>query len=386
MKVVIVGGGFGGVKAALELANKKDIQITLISERPNFEYHGALYRSGTGRSPLEVVIPLRDILRKSKNVEFTQERIVGIDAQKQRVVSEAGNIHHYDRLIMAMGNVVNYFGISGMDDMSMSLDTITNTIALRHRLTELFKEPGKAVHIAVIGAGPAGVELAGELQHFSELVAEKYGRKPAHVKVTLIEGSSRVLPTLLPEASNKALKRLQRLGIKVLLGTQVNSCEPGKVCLNSGDLDADVIVWTAGSRAVGFYNEHTEIFELERGRVRVDQYLRVNNQPNIYVIGDNAATPYSGMAQTALHDARFVAGNILREQSGRPLKWYEARQPIYLVPVGPDWAIMQTTRKVLTGRRAWLVRRRADLAIYRNFEPYKQALKTYRKGNKLADF
>ncbi len=386
MRIVIVGGGFAGIKTALELGNKPGFEITLISERANFEYHGALYRSGTGRSPLEVVIPLRDILPRAKNVTFVQDKIIGIDAPKKRVISETGNIYPYDRLVLAMGNVVNYFGISNMDELSMSLDTIANTITLRHRLTELFKSQKPNIKIAVIGAGPAGVELAGELQHYARLVAEKYKKQVKKVSVILVDGAARVLPTLLPEASKKALARLRRLGVHVRLNTQLNSCEPGKVCLDSGDLEADLIVWTAGSHAVNFYSNHPEIFTMEHGRVRVNQYLQVADRPDIYVLGDNASTPYSGMAQTALSDAKFLAANLIREKAGQPVQWYKAQKPIYAVPIGPHWAIIQTATKVMSGTRAWLVRRRADLAIYRNFEPYKQALKTYRKGNRLADF
>lgn len=386
MKIVIVGGGFAGIKTALELANKRGFEITLISERSSFEYHGALYRSGTGRSPLEVVIPLRDILPRAKNVTFAQDKVVGIDAAKKRVISETGNIYPYDKLVLAMGNVVNYYGISGLDELSMSLDTIANTIALRHKMTELFKSQKKHVKIAVIGGGPAGVELAGELGNYAQLVADKYKLPVKKVKVVLIEGAGRVLPSLHPEASKKALARVRQLGIHVMLNTQLNSCQPGKVCLDSGDLDTDLIVWTAGSHAVSFYTRHPELFTMDRGRVKVDQYLHAVGQPDIYVLGDNASTPYSGMAQTALHDAKFVAGNLLREKSDQPLAWYQARKPIYAVPVGSNWAILQTKTKVISGLRAWLVRRRADLAIYRNFEPYKKAIKTYKKGNKLADF
>lgn len=386
MKIVIVGGGFGGVKTALELANNKGFEVTLISERPNFEYHGALYRSGTGRSPLEVVLPLRDILKRARNVRFVQDKIVGLDDGKQRVVSETGNVYPYQKLVLALGNLVNYFGITGIEQESMSLDTIANTIALRHKLVELVKSAKNHISVAVVGAGPAGVELAGELQHFANLITDKYNLPKKRVSVTIIEGAAKVLPALRPNASDKALKRLKRLGVKILLNTQLNSCQPGKVCLSSGDLDADLIVWTAGGRAPGFYGEYGNIFQMEGGRVRVDQFLRACGQDNIYVIGDNAATPYSGMAQTALHDAKFVARNLIRENGGGLPFWYRAQTPIFAVPIGPNWAILQTPRRVLSGKRAWAVRRRADLAIYRNFKPYKEAVKTWRKGNRLADF
>lgn len=385
MNIVIIGSGFGGVKTALELSNKSGIKVTLVSQISNFEYHAALYRSGTGRSPLEVVLPLRDIFKRSHNVKTVQDRIVGIDIKKQHIVSETGNVYKYDRVVFAMGNVVNYFGLPGLEKTTMTLDTIANTIALRHELTDLFKRTSKP-RVAVIGAGPAGVELVGELQHYAGLVTQRYELAPIKVQATIIEGADRLLPTLDESASKKALKRLRQLKVKVLLGTQVDSCLPGKVCISSGDINADVIVWTAGSKAVGFYGEHPEVFELERGKVKVDQYLHAIGHEDVYVIGDNAATPYSGMAQTALHDASFVAENMLREQNHQHPKWYRAIRPIYAVPIGPKWAILQTKRKVVSGYKAWLTRRRADLAIYRNFQPYKQAIKTWRKGNKLARF
>ncbi len=386
MNIVVVGSGFGGTKLALELANKKNVKVTLISQIQNFEYHAALYRSGTGRSPLEVVLPLRDIFKRAKNVRLVLDRVVGLDARKKYVVSESGTTYDYDKVVFAMGNVVNYFGITGMEDSTMTLDTISNTIALRHEMTTLFKSSKKAVKIAVIGAGPAGVELVGELQHFADMVAEKFSLPRSKVAATLIEGSNTVLPLLDTKASKKALSRLKQLGVKVMLGTQVNSCLPGKVCISTGDIDADLIVWTAGSKAVGFYADHSNVFELERGRVKVDQYLRAVGNDDIYVIGDNAATPYTGMAQTALHDAMFLSKNILLELQGEKLQWYRAIRPIYAVPIGPKWAILQTKTKVISGYKAWLARRRADLAIYRNFQPYKMALKTWRKGNRIAKF
>lgn len=385
MKIVVVGGGFGGAKAALELSNKPNIQVTLVSQTENFEYHGALYRSGTGRSPLEVVIPLRNIFKKASNVEVVLDRVVGINAAKMCVIGEGGEVYRYDKLIFALGNEVNYFGLEGIKEHSMSLDTIVNTIALRHELTDLFKK-NRSPHIAIIGAGPSGVELAGELQNFADMVSDKYQQHKTDVRVTVVEGAERVLPSLRETASTKARRRLERIGVRVLTGTRINACEPGKICLESGDLDADLIVWTAGSKTNGFYLQYPDVFKLERGKVAVDQYLQARGQEGIYVIGDNAGTRFSGMAQTALHDAKFVARNILRESNDLPTLWYREVQPIYVVPIGSRWAILQNKSKIISGYKGWLVRRRADMAIYRNFQPYKDALKTWRKGNKRALF
>lgn len=385
MHIVIVGGGFGGVKAALELANKANISVTLITKGSNFEYHGALYRTATGSSPLEVAIPLRDIFQNAKNVSIVLDEISYLDAKKQHVHSTTGNAYAYDALILAMGNQVNYYGIDGMDKHSQSMITVPDVVKLRYELVELAKS--KKVlhpHVVIVGAGATGVELAGDIQQFINSVTKKYAKTDKQFRVSIIEGSDRVLPMLKPKLSEKALIRLSKLGVTVRLNTKVNSCEPNKLCLDVGEISADLIIWTAGSRIVDFYHENAKHFELERGRVKVDQYLRAKGQKNIYVIGDNAATQYSGMAQTALHHAKFVSRNLVRMAKGEPPVKFRARRPIYVVPVGPRWAVLQDGSSAISGYKAWLVRRRADLWIFKNFQPYKKAIQQWRRGNKKA--
>lgn len=385
-KVVIVGGGFGGVKTALELANKPGFEVQLISTQMNFEYHGALYRSATGHSPMEVVIPLKTIFRRSKNVELILDTIASINPKRKVLRSETGREYVYDLAILAMGNDVNYFGIAGMDQHSFAMTTIPQTIALRNKLVELFKRPIVSPTVAIVGAGPTGVELAGELREFARRVASKYNRHVVHPKVILIEGADRVLPMLDPLLSAKAYKRLQKLGVELRLNTKVNACEPGKVCVPQGDIEADAIVWTAGSAPVSFYAEQPRVFKLERGRVVVDKFLRAERHSDIFVLGDNANTPYSGMAQTALHDAKFVARNLLRARKGTPAVAYRPWHPLYVVPIGEKWAVLQTEKHQISGYRGWLARRRADKWIFRNFLPYKAAIKQWRRGNKMARF
>lgn len=385
-KVVIVGGGFGGVKTALELANKSGFQVQLISSHTNFEYHGALYRSATGHSPMEVAIPLDKIFARAKNVELVLDTIAGINPKRNVLRSETGNEYSYDKVVLAMGNDVNYFGISGMDEHSFAMTTVPQTIALRHKLTTLFKQPSATPTIVVVGAGPTGTELAGELQEFARKVSHKYRNRLAHPKVILIEGTDRVLPMFDPVLSGKAYKRLQKLGVELRLNTKVNSCEPGKICVPEGDIEADVIVWTAGSKPVDFYAQHPKVFELEHNRVVVDELMRAKSYDDIYVIGDNACTRFSGMAQTALHDAKFVARNLLRVQKGEKQTKYRNWHPIYVVPIGEKWAVLQTVKHQISGYQGWLVRRRADRWIFKNFLPYKQAIKQWRRGNKLAKF
>jgi NADH:ubiquinone reductase (H+-translocating) len=385
MKIVVVGGGFGGVKTALELANKPNIEVTLVSNGTNFEYHGALYRTSTGRSPLEVALPLREIFAHAHNVSVVLDHIIDIHTDKKCIIGQDGDVYLYDSVVLALGSETNYFGLKGMEQHSFTLNTVAHTIALRQELSKQLKTHASA-RVAIVGAGPTGVELAGEVSHFATMIAERYSKPKCRVDVTLIDGADRVLPQLMQKASSKAHKRLTALDVRVLLNTRLDSCKEGMLCLSSGSLPADLIVWTAGAQLPLLFTQRSDIFHVEHGKVRVDQFLHPIGHESVYVIGDNALTPYSGMAQTALHDAKFVAKNILRLQQQQPLKWYRAVRPIYAVPIGPKWAILQTGRHVLSGRRAWAVRRRADLMIFRNFEPYRLAVKTWRKANRLAEF
>lgn len=388
VRVVVIGGGFGGVKTALNLANKPGFSVQLISNNTHFEYHGALYRSAVGHSPMEVVIPLREIFQDAKNVEVVLDSIAAIDEKKKRLASESGTIYAYDVAIFAMGNTVNYYNIEGLEEHSETMNDIASTVKLRHRFVKLFQErAGKPARVAVVGAGASGVELASELPHFAALVAKKYQLKKARLSVVLVEGSDRVLPLLSPKASEKVKKRLHDLGVEVHLDIRVQSCEPGQLCMSAGNLGADIIVWAAGSQPVRFYNAYGNVFTLGRGgRVVVDEFLRAQGQKDIYVLGDNADTKYSGMAQTALYDANFVTRNLLRQQAKKKMKAYRARKPLYVVTVGQKWAIVEDGKLVFSGKRGWAVRRRADLAIFKNFQPYKEAIKTWRQANKMSKF
>lgn len=384
-KVVIVGGGFGGVKTALNLANKPGFEVKLISDNTHFEYHGALYRSAVGHSPMEVVIPLKEIFSEAKNVELVLDSAGFIDAKKKRIASLTGNIYNYDKAVFALGNTVNYFGIAGISDHTVTMHDISSTIKLRKSMVDLFqKSQTKPFRIAIVGAGASGVELAGEIPTFAALVAKKHGIKTPNVKISLIDGATRVLPMLSEKASVKVTKHLSKLAVEIHLNMQVSSCSAGKLCTNTGELKADLIIWTAGSKPVDFFTKSPNVFTIGRGeRVVVDDYLQAQNQEDVFVLGDNADTPYSGMAQTALHDANFVTNNFIH--SKKP-KSYRPARPVYVITAGPKWAIVQQGKKVISGYRGWLMRRQADLAIFKNFQPYEQAIKTWRHASKMSKF
>lgn len=387
MHIVIVGGGFAGVKTALELQNKAGFEVTLISKSADFEYHGALYRSATGHSPLEVVVRLGEIFKNAKNVECVIDEVTMLDAKIKTIKGGSGRQYQYDELVLAVGNEKNFFGIEGLEHFAHTMYTIHDTMELRRNLVELFRLPHRRnVRVIVVGAGPSGVEVAGDLQNFADKVAARYGHAPKHVEVELIDGAARVLPILSEETSAKAQHRLEKLGVTVMLNKKAAKCSQNSIRFEDMERAGDIIIWTAGSKAVGFYAAHPDLFQLERGKVVVDEFLRAKGQEHIYVVGDNAITRYSGMAQTAIHDAMTVAKNFMRQAKNQTPHPYVAKHPIYVVPIGGKWAVADMGKRVRSGRFGWAVRRKADMWIFKNFLPFKQAVKTWRRGEKLAQF
>lgn len=383
-KVIIGGGGFAGVKLALELANHEMFDVKLISDHSAFEYHAALYRSATGRSPLEVVLPLKGLLAHADNVEIILDRISGIDAKRKVVISETENEYSYDSLVLALGQVANYYNIKGLEKNSYSLDTIANTIKLRHHLHDMvIDNKQKTLNFVVVGAGASGTELACEMGMYINRLATAHDINPKPFEVVLIEGAERPLPALSERMSQLAASRLDALNVRTFYNRHVTSRSFESIETEDVSFKTHTVVWTAGAKNNPFFEQNPKIFTLnKKGKVEVDEFLRAYE--DIYVLGDNAATPFSGMAQTALHDAEFVAHNLRRHASGHERVAYQPKRPIYVIPAGGRWALMQWGRFVIGGYPAWLIRRFADLRLFSSFEPFKKAVKTWRQGTRRA--
>ncbi len=386
MKIVIVGGGFAGVKTALELGHDERFEVTLIAPHSTFEYHGALYRSGTGRSPLEVVAPFSEIFSNYPRINVVNDYVVELRAQTKEVKGQSGRTYKYEGLVLGLGYEVAYYGIAGVREHAETMYAMHDTIRLRERLIELFKKKaGKDLKAVVIGAGPTGLEIAGGISLFASEYAEGHGLKAPTVHTTLLDRSDRVLPLLLPEASAAAQDRLKQLGVSLKMGVSVQSATSRHVSLMGGEhVPADIIVWTAGSRANSFFERYPDIFSLDsRKRVVVSEFLQANS-PDIYVLGDSASTPYSGMAQTAIYDALFVANNLRRQVEGYDPEDYVPKEPHYVVPIGGEWAVLQQGDKITVGTEAWHVRREADKWVLENFLPYQLAQDHWHKGDEKA--
>ncbi len=386
--VVIVGGGFAGVKTALQLANDSHFAVTLISPHGRFEYHGAMYRSATGRSPLEVVVPLEEIFSDVHNVSVELDSIIELRPTTNEIEGESGESYHYDTLILTVGYEVNFFNIDGMATYAESMYSVTDAIKLRHRLVGAFRmaTPDKPLNICVIGAGPTGAEVVADIPNFAKIVEGKHGLANLDVRMHLIEASNRVLPMLSEESSSKALERLHELGIDVRLNTRVTRCTATSIETSEGTIESDITIWTAGNKANGLFKAYPDIFELsEKGRVKVNRFFQ-SHQPDIYVLGDAADTQYSGMAQTAIHNAIAMAENLKRISHGQDPAPYEPQRPEYVVPIGGEWALLETTEGIKIGAEGWQARRSADRWVLENFLVYELANKHYLEGEKIANF
>lgn len=385
MHITIVGGGFGGIKAALELAKDKNNQITLISDRPDFRYHPALYSAATGYSHLSSRVPLGEILAGKSNIRVHLDEVVTINPSEKNVTGKSGVSYQYDRCILALGTVTTYFGIKGLDSFSFGIKSEDEIKRLKHRIYSSIAVDHKLDdRYVIIGAGPTGVELSAALGSYLKRLCKHYGVKDSRLRIDLIEAAPRILPRMSKKSSAKVHKRLQKLGVKVSVNKAVESANKDGIVIDGKEISSQTVVWTSGVANHPFYTNNKQHFDLdERGRVTVDEYMLA--APSIYVIGDNAGTKYTGLAQTALHDAMFVASNFRRERRHKRKRTYRAVMPPVVVPVGKRWAAFEWHGIRLFGWPAAMLRRAADFIGYHDYLPIGQALGVWRASSIIED-
>lgn len=384
MKVLIVGGGFGGVRAALNLAGQADFDVTLVSKIDYFEYHAALYRSATGRSPFEAVITLTDFFAQYDNVQVVCDEVTKLDPKTKTVKAASGSSYHYDVLILALGVVTQYFGIEGLDKYSYGIKTMQEALEFKRHLHEdLVNGKQAEYNYTVIGGGPTGIELTAELTTYVEHIRKCHKIKRPF-NIDLIEAADRLLPNMPKRYGRLVTGRLQQLGVRLFLNTKVKAEKAGRIAFPHGHLDTHTVAWTAGVANNPFYAAQGELFKFgHNGKIEVNKHLEA--LPHVYVIGDGANTKYSGMAQTAIHDASFVTNNLRRRLNHQPPLKYRDKQPIYAVPVGPYWAAVKWGWFETYGLAGWGLRRLADLNLWLEFLKPRRAVSTWEQGFETSE-
>jgi NADH dehydrogenase len=378
-RVVIVGGGFGGLYAARVLGSAP-ISVTVIDRRNFHLFQPLLYQVATGAlSPGEIASPLRYILSEHRNTQVLLGEVVDLDPADRRVILRDGNAP-YDSLIIATGSTHAYFGHDEWADLAPGLKTIENATAIRSRLLAAFehaeREPDPAVrhtwlNFVIVGGGPTGVELAGALGEIARDTLRHDFRhiNPAEAQILLVEGEPRLLPSFPPDLSAKAEQQLVDLGVRSLTDARVTNIDREGVTIHTKEPAADrhvaakTVLWAAGVRAsrLGKVIAERTGAALDRaGRVIVQPDFSVPGYPDIFVIGDLAlythigGKPLPGLAPVAMQEGRYVARLIRDRVAGhkatKPFRYFNKGN---LATIGRNKAVADFGRIHLSGFLAW---------------------------------
>lgn len=371
---MIVGGGFGGVKAALELADNEHFDVTLLSDQINFRYYPTLYHTATGGKRANSTIPLSTLFQ-GKNVTLAQGKATTLDRKAKTIATEDGRSFPFDTLILALGVVTNYFGIEGLQQYSFGIKSLEEAERFKaHLHQQLIDERKPDLNYVIIGAGPTGIELAGALPHYLKRIMKNHDVNHRAIHIDLIEAAPRLLPRMPKDTSRMVRRQLKRLGIRLYVGQAVQGETADELLVNGKPIRSHTVIWTAGVTNHPFFKENNFVLTA-RGKVATDVYLQAED--NIYVIGDNANTPYSGMAQTALHDGTYVADSLQRKAKGKEPKSYTVKRPATVIPAGEHWAAVFWGKLRLYGWLGYTLREAADIIGFHDLEPWAKAGKQW---------
>ena len=377
-QVVIIGGGFGGLSAALRL-KRAPVQVTLLDRRNYHLFQPLLYQVATGSlSPANIAEPLRNILKKQKNTRVLLAEATHIDAANRRVILSDGAID-YDTLVVATGSTHQYFGHDEWQKFAPGLKTVEDATAMRRRILLAFeaaeREPDPAKRRAwmtfvIVGGGATGAELAGALGEIANdtLRHNFRGIDPTQASILLVEGAERLLPPYPPRLSEAARRMLIHLGVTVRTGAVVTDIEDRSVTIRAGERSEKIptrtVLWAAGvlgSPLGRCLSEQTGAPIDKAGRVIVEPDLSVRGHPEIFVIGDLAnylhqtGQPLPGVAQPAIQEGKYVAEVIarrLRADETRPFHYFDKGN---MATIGRGAAVADLHGLELTGLPAWLL-------------------------------
>jgi NADH dehydrogenase len=293
--------------------------------------------------------------------------------------------------VLGLGSETNYFGVPGLEKYSHGMKTIDDALRLKKHIDEVLHEclsdnkeqqlcAGKFV---VVGGGATGVELAAELVVYARMRAKELGADTSLVSVTLIEAASRLLPTMSEDVSRRVERQIRSLGVNVHLNRAVRSEELTGVALQDMEIKSSTVVWTAGVSAHRLHKDLSKAQFDARGRVYVGQYQYVLGYDNVFVLGDGAATQYSGMAQTALAHAKLVTRAIAHTVHNTEVRRVSDPKPIWAIPVGGRWSVTVCGLLTFYGYTGWILRRVVDWAVFTSFLPKRKAWKLFTSSHNL---
>ncbi|CUI17762.1 Pyridine nucleotide-disulphide oxidoreductase family protein [Candidatus Protochlamydia naegleriophila] len=371
VKVVIIGGGFGGLNAAKAL-KRSDVELLVIDRTNHHVFQPLLYQVATAALSVEnIASPIREILKNQSNATVIMAQIEKIDLKNKSIEAADGQRFDYDYLIVAPGARHAYFGHDLWEEYAPGLKTVADAVRIREKILLAFEkaercgDPEEAksyLRFAIIGAGPTGVEMAGSIAEFAHRTLFKNFRhiNPGDSKIYLIEGGAQVLPSFAPSLAQKAYSDLQQLGVEVILNAFVTDVTPRGVYMGGMFLPASTVIWAAGNQASPLLTT-LEVPLDRQGRVLVNPDLTIPGFSNVFVIGDAACClnaqeePLPGIAPVAIQQGRYVANLIKKgipEGERKPFAYFDKGT---IATIGRGEAVAMVGKWMFSGVLAWLV-------------------------------
>ena len=362
-KVVILGGGFGGLTAARALTKTADVTVV---DRHNFQtFLPLLYQVSTaGLAADHVAYPIRGALRKT-GAKFRMASPISIDHKNKQVKLDSSELLDFDHLIIALGSTTADFGIPGVTEYALGMKSVHEALTIRAEVMRRFEdlcrfEDNTRLTISVVGGGPTGVEMAGAL---AELVRgplkSDQANAAAHIDVQLLEAGDRLLPPFSPSLSARTKKDLEKIGVNVKLNSAVKALEHRKIILKDGTvLQSEITVWAAGVQGSPAMQQLN--LPVVGNRLSVAPTLQINNYPNIWALGDIAGAlgkdgrPLPMVAPVAIQQGKFIAKQIDRLTNGKALKSFSYLDKGSMATIGRNKAVVEVKGLKLTGTIAWL--------------------------------
>jgi len=421
-KILILGGGFGGIRAALELEKKlkDEAAITLIDKKSYHLFTPALYEIasayGVKKDPFAVrlkktiCIPYSNIFSE-KQINFVQAEISSIDVENKKVATRGGEIFDYDYLVIALGGQAADFGIPGVKEYAFQFKELEDALSLNQKIDELTKEIAAGqknkpinpvvdfpiatespkefrkthyeVKITVVGAGFTGIELAAELACCVKKLSKACGIKGRCERIILLEAGSKILPMVSDKERSFILKRLTRLGIEVMINAAAEEVGSDYIKLKTGKkIEADLVIWAAGIRLPDLLVQTFNPQLTERNKIKVGSGLEVIGLSGVFAVGDNTEfidpktqKPVPALAYVAADQGKIAAQNIYRTLKHKNLKTYKPFYGVWIAPVGGKYALAHLWRGVnIKGFWGWVVRELVDFRYMLSILPVKKAV------------
>lgn len=401
--VVIVGGGFGGVTCAAELAkhikysNIPETKIILVDKKDYQLYYPNIYEVATSEEEFvsiaalkkSVALPLREILPDASR--HIQGELTEVNQnQKYISVREVNGIDtkvNYDYLVLALGSVTDFFGIPGARENSLTLSSIADALKIRNAAEFLIQSHQmdvnkKAVRIVLGGGGFTGVELVAELLNLIEILSWKYSYPAEKIELMIIEGGNQLMPGMPAVISSTIYHRLRGFGVNIVLGKIISSVDKEQITLNNGEVvNYDLFIWTGGvkSATIPFIDK----VETDRkGRALTSFDLSLKGDTSIFMVGDDACVmdadqhPMPQTATQAIFHAEYVAKAITSRITGKELENHNCKVSPFIVPVRGKWAILRLPSGfTMIGFIPWLGKIFASAGYFARFMPWSKALR-----------